>query len=72
MLDCIQATRAFSLLRCTVEFSDVRLFLGKSRVRSGRFVCTRSENASSGTQAGRDGNVAHVFDRWALRLEPLL
>jgi hypothetical protein len=31
MLDRDLAARAFSLLRCPVQFSEVRLFLGKSR-----------------------------------------
>jgi hypothetical protein len=39
-------TRAFSLLLCTVRFSEVRLFLKKSRVGSGCSVYTRSENAA--------------------------
>ena len=39
------SSRAFSLLLCTVGFGEVRLFLRKSRVGSGCFVYTRSENA---------------------------
>jgi hypothetical protein len=37
--------RAFSLLVCTVELSEVRLFLRRSHVGNGGFVWTRSENA---------------------------
>jgi hypothetical protein len=36
---------AFSLPLCTAGFSEVRLFLGKSRVVSGCSVNTRSEIA---------------------------
>jgi hypothetical protein len=43
--------KAFSLLLCTVKRREVRLFLGKSHVGSGRSVCTRSENASPSTGA---------------------
>jgi hypothetical protein len=37
--------RALSLLLCTVGFGEARLFLRNSRVGSGCFVYTRSENA---------------------------
>src|SRR5271168_3323222 len=39
------SSRAFSLLLCTGECGEVRLFLRKSRVGIGCSVCTRSENA---------------------------
>jgi hypothetical protein len=38
--------QAFSLPGCPVSISDVRLFLGKSRVRNRFSVNTRSENAA--------------------------
>jgi hypothetical protein len=39
--------KAFSLLLCASESSEVRPFLRKGRLRSGRIVYTRSENAGS-------------------------
>ena len=46
--------RAFSLLLCTGECGEVRLFLRKSRVGIGCSVCTRSENALAARLSARD------------------
>src|ERR1700691_644720 len=47
-------SRALSLLLCAVESGEVRLFLRKSRVGSGRLVYTRSEHAVVGILVYRD------------------